>query len=153
MPKADFKVTLQFRGYPVPEQVIEEEDVRASWLNDFRRAVVQHAQSSGMCSDWSEAFRGDEAQAHDLVLAVEEVHAFTVTIRPRLTAQVTVNGGRNVSDAVDALDSMLRNDINWSDVEGVDYLGETDVEVFIDHYGSYMSTDDVPSQFNEVEVG
>jgi len=149
MPRADFQVTLQFRGYPVPEGVIGEGYEHDEWLRNFRDAVVAHAEGSGMCEDWRNAFRRDEATAHDLTESAPETHTFTVSIRPRLTARVAVNSGMNVQEAVSRLDTLFR-DMEWSEVADIGNITEDSVEVYVEHYGSY--TDDVPDDFDEVSV-
>jgi hypothetical protein len=152
MPLADFQVTLQFRGYPVAEGVIGTGSEEA-WLRDFASAVTQHAHGSGMCSDWRNAFRGDETVAHDLEEAQPEVQLFYVIVRPRLTAQVAVNGNRSPAEAAQALENHLRNDIEWTTVDGMgDYdLSEAEVIVAVDHQGT-RSPDEVPSDYWTVEV-
>jgi hypothetical protein len=152
MPRADFKVTLVFRGYPIPDGILGEPSATEMWLRDFRAAVVSHAEGSGMCSDWSNAFRGGEAFAHDLTESEPETHVFTVSVRPRLTARVAVNSGRSPQEAMELLNEMFHN-IAWDEVSGAPdgALTEDSVEAYVEHYGSY-SPDEAPEEFVEVEV-
>jgi hypothetical protein len=153
MPLADFQVTLQFRGYPVPEGVVggESED---AWRRDFTSAVVQHAHGSGMCQDWRNAFRGDEAFTHDLVLSEPEVHLFTVVIRPYLRTAVAVNGGRTATEAAEALEGYLRNEVEWAEVHDRHSLSlsEDEVRVSVDHVLSQAADTTVPDDYVAVEL-
>jgi hypothetical protein len=154
MPQADFQVTLQFRGYPVPEGVVGGDDhVQTQWLADFASAVTSHARGSGMCEDWRNAFRGDEAYAHDLEESQPQVQTFYVTIRPQLSASLAVNGTRTPQDAAAMLESVLRNSIEWNTVDGTDGwdLSEVDVQVGVDHQGTY-DVGSVPDDYSVVDV-
>jgi hypothetical protein len=153
MPQADFQVTLQFRGYPVAEGVVGTGSADA-WLRDFASAVTQHAHGSGMCSDWRNAFRGDETTAHDLELSEPEVHLFTVVVRPYLRTAVAVNGGRTATEAAEALEGYLRNEVEWNQVHDRHdlSLSEDEVRVTVDHVLSQATDETVPDDYVAVEL-
>lgn len=143
--RADFKVTLVFRGFPVSGDAFDNEG--EVWLRSFASSVNSHALDSGMCSDWRESFRPDDTEAHDLERSPETTHVMNVLVRPTLTAQVAVNGGRSVEQAEAAIEAWVKNVLTWGKSQNdgqVDFEEQDvyDVEVSLDY--SIPDGDDIP---------